>query len=140
MSYHRSIIPIKIYELCHCESFHPSFAFLLLFLFDWLIKSEKSLKRCWLIVMTYAYYGMQMAKCMWKWLPYLLKLVTSTMFLLCNDSHGSFMFIDLYVFLGSNLPIKCTLTLSSLCNNWSLGCLLFCHIWAHIQHLWPDFE
>ena len=31
----------------HGESFHPS---LLLFLFDWWMKSEKSLKRCWRIV------------------------------------------------------------------------------------------
>ena len=35
MSYHKSVDTIKIYPLCHSQSFHPS---LLLFPFDWQMK------------------------------------------------------------------------------------------------------
>ena len=49
-------------------------------------KDEKSLKRCWWIVMAYTYYVMLMAICMCIWLHHPLKLSTSTAFLPCTNS------------------------------------------------------
>ena len=60
MHYHRLVVPIKVYPLCHSEFSYPS---LHLPPFDWWTKSEKLLKRYWLIVTADNYCITQMFKC-----------------------------------------------------------------------------
>ena len=136
--------------MCHDECFHPS---LLHFFFDWWMKGEKSLKRCWWIVQpaaytsSYTYYVMLMAKCMCTWLHHSLKLLPSTMFLLCTDSRqpGWLMLRLMCTFLGHNLPIQLLLKLLSSMYDGDRLIYHFHHVPIHITiykyvtlHAWTN--
>ena len=75
---------LKIYPLCHGDSFHPS---LLLFLFDWWTKRWEIAKEMSMNYMACTYYVMLMAKGTCTWLHHPLKLLPSAMFLPCIYSN-----------------------------------------------------